>query len=182
MASNSRRKLTELVAQQSHWHRCDFWPHIREALSILKGISIEKTYIVQLPYTISITFSQQIWGLTKDQFCHSGAINTPLWHAQRCQWHRCDFWPHVREALPTLRGKCIEKTYIVKLPYTISITFTQQIWGFLSQRCHWHRWDQNQRFRSRFSSRNWSHFEKGFKLCIRRLWRVLWVHSSKITF
>jgi hypothetical protein len=31
----------------------------------LKGISIEKTYIGQLTYTIPITLTQKIWGLTK---------------------------------------------------------------------------------------------------------------------
>jgi hypothetical protein len=43
----------------------------------LKGISIEKTYIGKLPCTIptvSITFTQKIWGLTRDRFlsqrCH----------------------------------------------------------------------------------------------------------------
>jgi hypothetical protein len=40
-----------------------------------KGISIEKTYIGKLSYTIPITFSHQKWGLTRDFFCHSGVID-----------------------------------------------------------------------------------------------------------
>jgi hypothetical protein len=44
----------------------------------LQGISIEKTYIGNLTYTISITFTQKIWGLTKDLFCHSGGIGTAV--------------------------------------------------------------------------------------------------------
>jgi hypothetical protein len=44
----------------------------------LKGISIEKTYIGKLTYTISITFTHKIWGLTKDLFCLSGAIDTAV--------------------------------------------------------------------------------------------------------
>jgi hypothetical protein len=34
----------------------------------LKEISIEKTYLGKLPFTLSITFTQKIWGLTKDHF------------------------------------------------------------------------------------------------------------------
>jgi hypothetical protein len=34
----------------------------------LKGISIEKTYIGQLSYTIPITFTHKKWGLTRDRF------------------------------------------------------------------------------------------------------------------
>jgi hypothetical protein len=34
----------------------------------LKGISIEKTYIGQLSYTIPITFTNKKWGLTRDRF------------------------------------------------------------------------------------------------------------------
>jgi hypothetical protein len=36
---------------------------------LLKGIPIEKSYIGKLNYTISTTFIQKIWGLTKDHFC-----------------------------------------------------------------------------------------------------------------
>jgi hypothetical protein len=39
---------------------------------------IKKTYIGKLAYTISITFTQKIWGLTKDRFCHSGVIDTTV--------------------------------------------------------------------------------------------------------
>jgi hypothetical protein len=41
---------------------------------LLNGIPIEKSYIGQLYYTISTTFIQKIWGLTKDHYC-----------GQRCQ-------------------------------------------------------------------------------------------------
>jgi hypothetical protein len=44
----------------------------------LKGISIEKTYIGQLSYTIPITFTHKKWGLTRDRFCHSGVIDTAV--------------------------------------------------------------------------------------------------------
>jgi hypothetical protein len=46
------------------WHRCDFGPHIREALATLKEISIEKTFSCTIP----ITFTQKIWGVTRDPF------------------------------------------------------------------------------------------------------------------
>jgi hypothetical protein len=34
----------------------------------LKGISIVKTYIGQLSYTMPITFTHKKWGLTRDRF------------------------------------------------------------------------------------------------------------------
>jgi hypothetical protein len=43
----------------------------------LKGISIEINIHKQI-YTISITFTQKIWGFTKDRFCHSGVIDTAV--------------------------------------------------------------------------------------------------------
>jgi hypothetical protein len=36
---------------------------------LLKGIPIEKFYIGKSYYTISTTFKQKRWGLTKDHFC-----------------------------------------------------------------------------------------------------------------
>jgi hypothetical protein len=45
------------------WHRCDFGPHIRAALA--KGIPIKKTYTGKLSCTITITFTQKIWGWPK---------------------------------------------------------------------------------------------------------------------
>jgi hypothetical protein len=49
----------------------------------LKGISIEKTYIGKFTYTVSITFIQKFWGLTKDRFLffdfrHSGVNETAV--------------------------------------------------------------------------------------------------------
>jgi hypothetical protein len=83
-------------SQRSHWHRCDvhsgvidtavqiwlrcdFWLLFARLWLPLKGISIEKTYIGQLSYTIPITFTHKKWGLTWDRFL-----------SQRCHWHRCD--------------------------------------------------------------------------------------------
>jgi hypothetical protein len=43
---------------------------------LLKQIPIEKSYIGKLYYTISTTFIQKIWGLTKDHFVVSGVIDT----------------------------------------------------------------------------------------------------------
>jgi hypothetical protein len=65
-----------------------------------------------------------------------------------------------------------QKTFIGELSCTIPITVTHTIWGltrnsFLSQQCHWHRCDENQRFHSRFSPRIRSHIQKGFNPCIR---------------
>jgi hypothetical protein len=91
-------------AQRSHWLRCDvhsgvidiavqickFWKNIAKPLTVqmwlccdfwrnlwlpLKGLSIEKTYIGQLSYTIHITFTYKKWGLTRDRFL-----------SQRSQW------------------------------------------------------------------------------------------------
>jgi hypothetical protein len=47
------------------WHRSDFEPHIREALSLatFKGISVEKTYIGKLSFTIFITFTHKNKGV-----------------------------------------------------------------------------------------------------------------------
>jgi hypothetical protein len=67
---------------------------------------------------------------------------TPLRLAQQCQWHhyvmfigikdtavqiwhRCDFIPNIWEALATFTGEFYRKSYIGKLFYTLSITFTQ---------------------------------------------------------
>jgi hypothetical protein len=44
----------------------------------LKAISIEKTLIGKLVCTIPITFTQKIWGLTRDRFCHSGVNDTSV--------------------------------------------------------------------------------------------------------
>jgi hypothetical protein len=45
----------------------------------LKRISIEKTYIGQLSYTIPITFTHKKWGLASDRFL-----------SQQSHWLRCD--------------------------------------------------------------------------------------------
>jgi hypothetical protein len=87
----------------------------------------------------------------------------------QCQWHRCDMHSGHRHRcdlhsgvidtavtldlivewlwLP-LKGISIGKTFIGKLSCTIPITFTHKIWRltrdrFLSQRCQWHRCDEN---------------------------------------
>jgi hypothetical protein len=44
----------------------------------LKRISIEKTFIGKLSCTIPITFTQEIWGLTRDRFYHSDVIDTAV--------------------------------------------------------------------------------------------------------
>jgi hypothetical protein len=46
----------------------------------LKGISIEKTYTGKLSYTISIAFTQKVWGLTRDRLWSrdSGVIDTAV--------------------------------------------------------------------------------------------------------
>jgi hypothetical protein len=81
-----------------------------------------------------------------------------------------------------LKRISIEKTYIGKLTYTISITFTHKNMGvnlgsFLSQRCHWHRCNE---FHSRFSPRIRSHIQKGFKPCIRGLGGVVWWKKPEV--
>jgi hypothetical protein len=48
--------------------RCDFGPHIKEALTIFKENIYQKTYIGKLSCTIPITFTHKIWGLTRDHF------------------------------------------------------------------------------------------------------------------
>jgi hypothetical protein len=63
------------------------------------------------------------WNLTQLHTCTAVSL-TPLWHAQRCQCHCCDFGPHIREALTTFKGNIYQKTYIDWLSYTISIAFT----------------------------------------------------------
>jgi hypothetical protein len=60
------------------WHRCDFGPHIREALATFKGNIYRKSYIGKLSSTMPITLTQKIWGLTRDRFCHSGLIDTAM--------------------------------------------------------------------------------------------------------
>jgi hypothetical protein len=45
----------------------------------LKGISIEKTYIGQLSYTIPITFTHKKWGLTRDHFLSQRSHWLHLW-------------------------------------------------------------------------------------------------------
>jgi hypothetical protein len=71
-------------------------------------------------------FYKDIWlGCTR----HSGIIDTavPI-------WHRCDFGPHIREALATFKGNICKKTYIGKLSCTVPVTFTQKILGLTRDR------------------------------------------------
>jgi hypothetical protein len=61
------------------WHRCDFGPHIRKAVATFKGNIYQKTYIDKMYCTLSITFTQKLWGLTRDMFFVSAVSLTPLW-------------------------------------------------------------------------------------------------------
>jgi hypothetical protein len=67
---------------------CKFWKNLADSLTLLckydsavtfdvifarlwlplKGISIEKTYIGHLSYTIPVTFTHKKWGLNRDQW------------------------------------------------------------------------------------------------------------------
>jgi hypothetical protein len=49
----------------------------------LKGISVEKTYIGQLSYTIPITFTHKKWGLTRDRFLQSRFSRRILIHIEK---------------------------------------------------------------------------------------------------
>jgi hypothetical protein len=132
------------------------------------------------------------------QRCHltpliSAESLTPLWHAQRSHWHRCDMHSWVIDTAVTLdiiiarlwlplKEITIKKAYIGKLSYTIPITFTHTKWGltrnrFLTQRSHWHHCDKNWRLvwlHSRFSRRILIHIQKGFNPCIRGPGEVVW--------
>jgi hypothetical protein len=84
------------------WYRCDFGLHIRSALATFKVNIYRKIYIGKLSYTVSITFTHKIWGLTKDRF-----------FSQRCPWHR---WFHSRfswrirsNVYQEPRGSCLMK-------------------------------------------------------------------------
>jgi hypothetical protein len=46
--------------------------------TLLKGISIEKTNICKLSYTIFIIFTHKLWVLAKDRFSHSCIIDTTV--------------------------------------------------------------------------------------------------------
>jgi hypothetical protein len=83
--------LTRLhTAQRYHKHCCDtavtctavslkpVWFCTSWLWIPWKGISIETTFIGQLSYTISITFTHKKWGLTKDRFGYSGVIDTAV--------------------------------------------------------------------------------------------------------
>jgi hypothetical protein len=135
--------------------------------------------------TLSKTFTND-----PKHYCFLCGNMIRLHTAQRCHWLHCDMHSGVIDTAVTckavsmtplckydtavtldlifewlwlpLKGISIEKKYIDKLTYTISITFTQSIWEltkdrFLSQWCHWHRCDENRRLHSRFSPRIRSH-------------------------
>jgi hypothetical protein len=110
---------------------------------------------------------------------HSRRQSTKLVE-QRCQWHRCDFGPHIREALATFKGNIyrenIHRQTVLHYAYNIhtkNMGLTRD--SFLSQRCHWHHCDENLLLQSRFSSRIWSLMQKGFNPCNRGLGGVdLW--------
>jgi hypothetical protein len=143
MASNLRRKSTGLhndvsdtavcIPQRCHWHFCvtnfvEFFREWSETLFLCRNL-------------------------------------TRLHTAHQCHWHRCEWvWTSYSRGSGYLEREYlyIEKTYgtlanCPKLQYIYSLTFKhKKIWGltknrFLSKRCHWHRCDQNRRFRSRFS-------------------------------
>jgi hypothetical protein len=63
------------------WHWCDLGHHILAALATFNGNICRKTCIGKLFYTISITFTQKMGGLTKDGFL-----------SQRCNWLRFDLY------------------------------------------------------------------------------------------
>jgi hypothetical protein len=70
----------------------------------LKGISIQKIFIGKLSCTTPITFTQKIWGLTRDRIL-----------SQRCHWHYCDenrrfhslFSPRIRSHIQKGFNPCI---------------------------------------------------------------------------
>jgi hypothetical protein len=99
---------------------------------------------------------------------HSGGNDNPVQI-----WHRCDFGPHIPEALATFKGNIYRKNILRKifLHYIYSIAFTQQIWGLT--RDGFGHCDQSRQFRRRFSSRIRIHIQKGFNLCISAWGRCL---------
>jgi hypothetical protein len=96
---------------------------------------------------------------------------------------KCDtavtFGTHIRVALATFKENINLKNIHRKIFLHYIYNIHTKIWGltedrFLSQRCHWHRCDENRRFRSWSVSRMWSHIKKGSNLCIRDLGGVVW--------
>jgi hypothetical protein len=141
MASYFRSKSTKLVAQRCHWHRCDM-----HSVGIYTAVTCTAESLTPLGHAqrshwhhcdmysevIDTTVTCTAESLTP---CTAESL-TPLWHAQRSHWHHCDMhsgfifewlWLH-------WKGISIEKTYICKLTYTISITFTPKIWGWTKDR------------------------------------------------
>jgi hypothetical protein len=112
-------------------------------------------------------------------------LNMGAPNAQRCHWHRYDMHSGVIDTAVTLdlifewlllplKGISNEKTYQGKFTYTISITFTQKIWGLTK-----HRFDENRRFHSRFCPRIRSYIQKDFNPCIRGLGGVVWWKNQR---
>jgi hypothetical protein len=104
---------------------------------------------------------------------------TPLWHAQRSHWHRCDFWHHRRETVATFKGNIYWKNIHSQIVLHHTYNFHTQKWGLtrdrvLSQRSHWHHCDKNRRLHSRFSQRILIHIQEGFNPCLRGPGEVVW--------
>jgi hypothetical protein len=137
MALYLRSKSTKLVAQQCHWHRCDMHSGVTDTTTSVKCTAVSLTPLCnQLCRKFSLMILNTVF------LC---GIMIRLHTAQQCYWHRCDmhsgvidtavqiwqrsdFGYHIRVALATFNGNIsIEKTYMGKFIYTISITFTQKI-------------------------------------------------------
>jgi hypothetical protein len=109
-----------------------------------------------------------------DSAANSTAVSlTPLWHVQRCQWHRCanmkplSLWTSYSKGSGNLKGNIYRKNIQNQTVHHYIYIYTQNMGvkkrSFLSQ---WHHCDENWLFHSRFALRIRSHIQKGFNPCI----------------
>jgi hypothetical protein len=134
MSSCLRSKSSKLVAQRSHWHHCDIHSGVIDTAVTCTTVSL-----IPLFNQLCRKYSQMILNTTVlffmreyDSAAHGTAVSvTPLWHAQRSHWHRCDMPSGIIDSAVDIHNGVIDTAVTCT---AVSLT---PLWH--AQRCHWHR-------------------------------------------
>jgi hypothetical protein len=107
------------ISQRCHWHRC--------STNVFSNI-FANNQINCFYKEIRLSCTRHS-GVNDTAGTCAAVSLTPVWHAQRYQWHRCDFGLHIPETLATFKGNIYRKIKHRQIVLHYFYSFHTKIWG-----------------------------------------------------